>query len=115
MANTVFNTAHEIFIYHRNETFPVLEHTQHDSTQPKAREESLEGEQMVLIYERYLTTENNKKYVSLHLLHAEWNLKIKFQNVSWFLIIIRISGHGGIIPEDIWSKIQSYTRISSFT
>lgn len=86
MANIVFNTAHEIFIYHRNETFPVLEHTQHDSTQPKAREESVKEEQMVLIYESYLTTDNNKKYVSLHLLHAKWNLKMKFQNGSLLLV-----------------------------
>lgn len=71
MASLVFNTVHEILIYHRYETFPVLEPTQHDSTQPKAREESLKEEQMVLIYESDLTTENNKKYVSLHLLHAE--------------------------------------------
>lgn len=70
----VFNTVREISIHYRNETFPVLEHTQqHEPTQPKAREESFENEQMVLIYGSNLTTEKNKKYVPLHLLHAEWD------------------------------------------
>lgn len=36
---TEFKAVHEIAFYHRNETFPVFQHTQQDSTQPKARED----------------------------------------------------------------------------
>lgn len=90
MANIVLHTVHEISIYYRNKTFPILKHTQHDSTQPKAREESFKKEQMVLIYGTYLTNYREQQKVCISApgtCRVElWNLKIKFQNVSLLLI-----------------------------